>query len=133
MSFESDRPDVEQGSCCGRGNKRAPLEGEDIVGATVSHKGSSSSVNILYCPVKVSKGKRVRHLKKAGPFISSDPDHATNFAQEVRLANNCHGDLLVGGKTVLGVVNPKAGTGRCAHLSHREYLRTGLQNCSRRT
>jgi hypothetical protein len=109
VRFEAEGHDPDSGSCCGRAQKPMCLEEEDIIGATIHHKGSASMVHILYCPVKVARGKRIRHLKKAGPFIASTPDHATDLATEVRLTNNCHGELLIGGKTVLGVVNPKAG------------------------
>lgn len=40
-------------------------------------------------------------MKKAGPFYS---EVAKQLAAEVRNANNQHGELQIGGKTVLAVV-----------------------------
>lgn len=99
-----------RGACFG--TKQTTWEGEDVIGAVVSEKGSSPKVHVYHCPKNVKDGKSVRHLKKAGPFYTADMQQAKQFAEEVRNANNRHGDLQIGAprppdrstKTVLAVV-----------------------------
>ena len=89
-------------TCCGP--KLTSWDGGEVIGAAVSEQGSSPSVHVYYCPEQVKGGKTVRHLKKAGPFYSENVQQAKQLAAEVRNANNQHGELQIGGKTVLAVV-----------------------------
>lgn len=90
--------------CCSP--KPTSWDGEEVIGASVSEQGPYPSVHVNFCPEQVEGGKSIRRLKKAGPFQCADAQQAKQLAEQVRKANNCHGDLQIGGKTVLAVVRP---------------------------
>ena len=113
-------------TCCGP--KLTSWDGGEVIGAAVSEQGSSPSVHVYYCPEQVKGGKTVRHLKKAGPFYSENVQQAKQLAAEVRNANSRHGDLQIGGKTVLAVVRFT-----CEYSSHLEHTEHPSCTCCAET
>jgi hypothetical protein len=100
------------GSCFGP--KPTTWEGEDVIGASVSDQSATPTVYVYHCPAKIKDGHSVRQVKKAGPFHAADKQQAMQFAEEIRNANNRHGDLQIGGKTVLAVVRFTHASATCA-------------------
>lgn len=90
------------GSCFGP--MPTSWEGEDVIGAKVLEHGSSATVHVYHCPDHQKGEHIVRPVKQAGPFTVVDVQSAKQFAQEVRNANCSHGDLKIGGKSVLAIV-----------------------------
>lgn len=120
--------------CCSAGQGSRTWLSSDLAGAkllTSTTSGVNASFEIVSCPAKVTKdGHTARRVEVSGPFLCTEAAQAERAVEQVRAAVSRHGAGLPRSKTVLAVVNPKAGKGKCGPAPAAPLIILGTRACT---